>query len=83
MDDIARSAKQLGTVIRKARRVKGMNQSQLGEMTGLRQATISKIENGEGATRIDTICDVLAALDLEFAVRLRTKAEPLDIEDIF
>lgn len=81
MNDIARSPKQLGAIIRNERRKKNITQTELGGKTSLRQATISKIENGEGAVKISTFCDVLAALGLELVVRERGKTK--DIEDIF
>lgn len=83
MNAIARSPKQIGATIRSARRGKGMTQTDLGRQTNLRQATISKIENGEGAIRVDTLCDVLAALELEISISERTKGDAKDIEDIF
>ena len=83
MSEIARSAGQLGAVIREARRAKGFTQMQLGELTGLRQATISKIEKGEDTTRIGTITNVLAALDLELTVRIRTKFDLNFVDKIF
>lgn len=83
MSNIARSPKQTGALIRSARRKRDMTQAQLGEKTNLRQATISKIENGEGAVRLDTLCDVLVALGLEMALQERSKADSKDIEDIF
>jgi HTH-type transcriptional regulator/antitoxin HipB len=83
MDQIARTPKQIGDAIRRQRRKLGLNQTALGERTRLRQATISAVENGEPGTQIRTLCDVLAALDLELVVRPRSKAAPADIEDIF
>jgi HTH-type transcriptional regulator / antitoxin HipB len=83
MDKIARSPKQLGTTIRNFRRKQNITQTQLGEKTGLRQATISKIENGEEAIKISTLCDVLAALGIELVVRERVRAQAKNIEDIF
>ena len=83
MDQIARTPKQIGDAIRRQRRKLGLNQTALGERTWLRQATISAVESGEPGTQIRTLCDVLAALDLEFVVRPRSKAAPADIEDIF
>jgi HTH-type transcriptional regulator / antitoxin HipB len=83
MDQIARTPKQIGDAIRRQRRKLGLNQTALGERTRLRQATISAVESGEPGTQIRTLCDVLAALDLEFVVRPRSKATPADIEDIF
>jgi HTH-type transcriptional regulator / antitoxin HipB len=83
MDKIARSPKQLGTTIRNFRRNQNITQTQLSAKTSLRQATISKIENGEDAIKIGTLCDVMAALGLELVVRERVRADAKDIEDIF
>ena len=83
MNTLVRSPKQIGVAIRKIRRAKDLNQTQLSERAGLRQATVSNIENGDGATRLATFCDVLAALDLELIVRQRTLSGAQDIEDIF
>ncbi len=69
--------------IRIARAILGWSQTELGEKTGLRQATVSTLETGQPGTALRTLCDVMAALDLELVVRLRTKAAPDRIEDIF
>ena len=69
----ARTPKQIGAVIRHVRRKRGLSQTKLGEMTGLRQATISLIENGNPAATLDTILYVLALLDLEFRISPRIK----------
>jgi HTH-type transcriptional regulator / antitoxin HipB len=79
----ARNVKQLGEILRRLRRQNLMTQSALGEKTSLRQATISKIEKGEESTRLQTLFDVLTALDLELEVRPRTKRSVKDIEGIF
>jgi HTH-type transcriptional regulator/antitoxin HipB len=60
-----------------------MSQSELGARTGLRQGTISLIERGNAATKLETVLNVLAALDLEFRIASRSKSGPADIEDIF
>jgi len=83
MDQIARTPKQIGDAIRRQRRQLGLNQTRLGERTKLRQATISAVEAGEPGTQLRTLCDVMAALDLEFVIRSRTRAAPDEIEDIF
>ena len=83
MSDLARTPKQIGTIIHRARRKMGWNQTQLGEKAGLRQETISLIETGNPATKLETILAVLAALDLEFRIAPRSKAQAADIEDIF
>lgn len=81
MDQIARTPKQLGDAIRRQRRKLGLSQTGIRAKTRLRQATISAVENGAPGTQLGTLCDMLAALDLEFVIRTRTK--PAEIEDIF
>jgi len=83
MDQIARTPKQIGDAIRRSRRLASTSQSETGNKAGLRQETLSKIENGNPAARIDSICNVLAALDLELVIRPRSKGTLTDIEDIF
>lgn len=83
MSDLARNPKQIGNLIRRARKQHGLSQTQLGEKTGLRQATISLIETGNPAATMETILTVLSALDLEFRIAPRSKATAADIEDIF
>jgi len=83
MTDLARTPKQLGAAIRRTRKQRGLSQKQLGETAGLRQETISLIETGNPATRIDTVLALLAALDLEFRIGPRGKGSAADIEAIF
>ncbi len=83
MTDLARTPRQIGTLIQRARKRRGWNQTQLGDKAGLRQETISLIETGNPAAKLETILAVLAALDLEFGIAPRSKGRPADIEDIF
>lgn len=83
MDQIARTPQQLGAVIRRKRKQLGLSQEELGTRIRLRQATISKLETGEPATRLQTLLDALAALDLEIVIRPRTKSSTADLEDVF
>lgn len=83
MTSIARSTKQLGAAIRRNRKQQNLTQAELGARMHARQATISSLEQGEPATRLQTLIAALAALDLELAIRPRTKASPRDLEDIF
>lgn len=80
MLDLARTPKQIGALIRRQRKRLGLSQSALGEQTGLRQETISLIETGNPATRLDTILAVLASLDLEFQIGARSRQR--DVEDL-
>ena len=83
MTDLARNPQQIGNLVRRTRKKLGLSQRQLGEKTGLRQETISLIETGNPAAKLETILAVLAALDLEFRIVPRSKGGAAAIEDIF
>lgn len=83
MNQIARSPSQVGNLIQKFRKLKGMSQTELAERSGMRQELISKIESGQNGAKISSICDLLAALDLELTIGPRTKSSSADIADIF
>ena len=72
MAELARSPEQIGNAIRRARKRLGMSQSALGEKAGLRQETVSLIENGNPATKLETILAVLSVLNLELQIAPRT-----------
>jgi len=76
-----RTPRQLGAFIRRVRRQRGLTQAALGRITGLRQETVSLVEAGNPAAKLETILAVLAALDLEFRVAHRSKGA--DISEIF
>ena len=82
MEQIARTSRQIGAALRRRRRGMNLRQGDVGSRTGLRQATISALENGEAGTQIRTLIRVLAALDLELVVRERSNAGA-EIEDLF
>ena len=79
MSDPARDPKQIGSLIRRARKQRALSQQQLSAKTGLRQETISLIETGNPATRIETLLTVLSALDLELQIAPRLKDWSEDI----
>ena len=83
MSDLARNPKQIGNLIRRARKNAGLSQAQLGERAGLRQATISQMETGNQSATLETLRAVLGVLDLEFRIVPRSKGTAADIEDIF
>lgn len=83
MSAIARTSVQLGALIQRERRARGLTQAQLGEKIGRRQATISKLENGEPGTQLGVLFDVLSALNLELTFVERKKAGRPDIESLF
>jgi HTH-type transcriptional regulator/antitoxin HipB len=83
MNQSARTAKQIGAIIRRARRNAGLTQADLGRKIGLRQATISRLEQGQPATQLSTLFDVLTALGLEIIIDKRGKDLPRTLGDLF
>ena len=83
MENIARSLKQLGAVVRQTRKQRGLTQASLGSLINKRQATISNLESAESGTTLDTLFAVLSALDLELVVRSRTKGGKEFLGDLF
>ncbi len=79
----ARTAKQIGAIVRRERRRQGLTQAQLGDSIGLRQATVSKLESGEPATQLRTLLDALTALSLEIIIDDRSKSANADLEQLF
>jgi HTH-type transcriptional regulator/antitoxin HipB len=82
-EQIARTEKQLGAILRRTRKQMGLSQGALGERFHLRQGTISRLEAGEPAVQLRTLMETLAALKLELVVRPRSQANPAQIEDLF
>ena len=73
MKALVRDARQLGNLIRRARKQQAISQRELGDRAGLRQETISLLENGNPAAKVATVLSVLAALDLEVPVAPRSQ----------
>ena len=83
MTQLARSAVQIGNIVKRQRRAAGLTQNDLAERLGVRQATVSSVEAGAGGTKLSTLFDMLAALDLELTVAPRSGGTPAALEDIF
>jgi HTH-type transcriptional regulator / antitoxin HipB len=82
-EHIARTEKQLGAILRRARKQAGQTQGALGEQIHLRQGTLSRLEAGEPAVQLHTLMETLSALNLELVVRPRSQGSAADIEDLF
>lgn len=82
MAPVFRTPKQLGSDLRRHRKSRGLTQAELGLRISRRQATISTLES-EGAATLDTLFAVLSALDLELAIRPRSKGVRSKLGDIF
>lgn len=81
MSDLVRSPRMAGDMVRKARLAAGWTQAELGARMRVRQATVSKLESGEPATRMEVFFDALTALGLELAVAKR--GGKADFGDLF
>lgn len=83
MKQIARSPKQIGEALQRARKRQKLSQAEVGFRSGLRQATISSIESGDTGTQLKTLTSVLATLGLELVIQPREGDGPVDLEEIF
>ena len=61
---IISSAKDLAIYLNDKRKQLKMSQSEVADLVGLKQDTISKFENNPDNTRIDTLFRILSALNL-------------------
>lgn len=52
----------IGSRLRELREAQGLTSTQLGEMCGLTQSTISKVENGKWSVSLDILSKICEAL---------------------
>lgn len=52
----------IGSRLRELREAQGLTMTQLGEMCGLTQSTISKVENGKWSVSLDILSKICEAL---------------------
>ena len=81
MQHLARTPNDIGHALRQARKQKELSQQTLATKSGVWQETISKIENGSPGTRLETIFDLCAALNLEIVIAERSKGNTDFLED--
>jgi HTH-type transcriptional regulator/antitoxin HipB len=82
MEQVARTPKQFGSLLRQRRIELGLTQGELAARIRLRQPTVSAMETS-ATVRTTTLLSALAALDLEIIIRPRTKTSAKDIEALF
>ncbi|WP_020398768.1 helix-turn-helix domain-containing protein [Kordiimonas gwangyangensis] len=80
---LVRSAKDIGIALRRRRRKHNLTQAALAQRAGLRQSTVSQVENGLETVKLSTIIELMRVLDLEIQLQPRSKSTPQDIEDLF
>ena len=83
MVEIVRSPKSLGVTLRRHRRQLKLTQAELAARAGIRQGTVSQVENGLETVKLRTVMDLLRALDLELAIQQRSRGSHSEIEDLF
>ena len=83
MEQITRTPRQLGALLRRRRRELCLTQGALASRIHLRQATVSALENSAADSRLATLFHTLSALDLELLVRPRSKGSAREVEESF
>lgn len=71
----ARNPEQVGNTLLRYRKLQGWTQKKVGDRAGIKQGIISMVESGTHGTRLETLCKIMAVLDLEFVIRKRQKSE--------
>jgi HTH-type transcriptional regulator / antitoxin HipB len=82
MHQIVRLPRQLGAIVQSERLRLGLTQTDLADLTGTQQKTISAIENGSEGTKLGTLLSVIARLGLDMQIVPRRRAGK-SIEDVF
>lgn len=62
---------QLAAHLRSLRMARGLTQQQLGEIVGLHQTRIAKIERNPGAVSVNQLIRILSALDMQVVLQAR------------
>ena len=72
---IIHSPADLSLLIKNQRKKLKLSQAEVGELVGLKQKTISAIENTPKSVQLSTVFRVLSALDLEMKISTQKEAE--------
>lgn len=65
----------LATALKEARANQSMTQQDVAQLVGIKQATVSALENRPEKSRVETLFRLLAALGLELQVTQRDQAQ--------
>jgi len=77
---IISSAKDLALYLNDKRKQLKMSQSEVADLVGLKQDTISKFENSPDNSRIDTLFRILSALNLNMSLVEKEQGTHEEIE---
>jgi HTH-type transcriptional regulator / antitoxin HipB len=75
MDIVARTPAQLGAALKSARIRQGLTQTDAAASVGLKQKTVSSLENVGARTSVDTLYKMLSALGLELVIREKEQGD--------
>ncbi|HDI3135378.1 TPA: helix-turn-helix domain-containing protein [Vibrio cholerae] len=75
------SAKQLGIYLRDVRRNQRRNQTKVGDIVGLKQTTVSKLERDPASSSIESLMRLLSSLDLELHIQNKAVSRELAPDD--
>lgn len=75
MEIVARTPAQLGAALKSARIRRGLNQSDAASNVGLKQKTVSSLENIGARTTVDTLYKMLSVLGLELVIRDKERGD--------
>ncbi|GAA0374645.1 hypothetical protein GCM10009092_43590 [Bowmanella denitrificans] len=74
--------KTLSVYLRDERKRRGISQSQVADLVGLRQGTVSRFESSPEKMQLDTLFRLLSALELELSVTPKGSIKPEENDDI-
>ncbi|MDO6722431.1 helix-turn-helix domain-containing protein [Celeribacter halophilus] len=72
MTSLISSPQRLGALLAEARKASASTQAEIAERADLRQATVSKVENGDQGVRLETVLSLLEANEFELVVRKKS-----------
>lgn len=77
---IIRSAKDLALYVNDKRKQLKMSQSEVADLVGLKQDTVSKFENSPDNSRMDTLFRILSALNLNISLVEKNQETHQEVE---
>lgn len=75
VENIVRSRRQFGQILRRIRTEKDLTQEELADKSGVAQDKISKLENNNHNPTLDTVFRLLGALNYEIELRERSGSD--------
>jgi HTH-type transcriptional regulator/antitoxin HipB len=72
---LIRSPKELALLVVHQRKKLKLSQAEVGNLVGLKQKTISALENKPGSIQLDTLFRVLSALNLDIKLLVKNEAD--------